>query len=36
MVKIFRESGYRSFGELQTLPKDNHGDRCFSGCEDVV
>lgn len=35
MVKIFRESGYRSYGELQTLLKDNHGDRCFSEREDV-
>lgn len=35
MVKIFRESGYRSYGELQNLSKDKHGDRCFSGREDV-
>lgn len=35
MVKTFRESGYRSYGELQMLSKDNHGDRCFSGREDV-
>lgn len=35
MVKIFRESGYRSYGELQKLSKDKHGDRCFPGREDV-
>lgn len=35
MVKIFRKSGYRSYGELQSLSKDKHGDRCFSGREDV-
>ena len=35
MVKIFKESGYKSYGGLQMLSKDNHGDRCFLGREDV-
>ena len=35
MIKIFRENGYKSYGELLTISKDSYGDRCFSGREDV-
>ncbi len=35
MVETFRKNGYRSYGELQILSKDNYGDRCFLGREDV-
>lgn len=35
MIKIFRDNGFVSYEEYESLSKDSYGDRCFQGNENV-